>query len=306
MKPASIIFLIVAILFCIGGYACMSVGKSRAAAEGIDLFAGSADADSDYIYTYNYSDDEIGKIAVNLKEATVNIIGGSPKAYVELINFAEGMYEFSSSNRILTINNNSDFSQITDMMSLVFNFKGLRSLVNYTQVRDRPKTVNIYVSDDQAVKIFECKLARGDVKVSDNSSQSDYNITISEGNLRIEGITTGSAANISIGTGDVTLDDCSVRNISIELKKGDARLITTTADRLTANLGEGDFSFGYRHELSYVNLNLFTGLGGVKLDGVSQGGFYEVADLPTDAKFEVSVDKGDIQLNSNMANEYGE
>ena len=180
----------------------MSVGKSRAAAEGIDLFAGSADADSDYIYTYNYSDDEIGKIAVNLKEATVNIIGGSPKAYVELINFAEGMYEFSSSNRILTINNNSDFSQITDMMSLVFNFKGLRSLVNYTQVRDRPKTVNIYVSDDQAVKIFECKLARGDVKVSDNSSQSDYNITISEGNLRVEGHRNpkGSGEGCGIGT----------------------------------------------------------------------------------------------------------
>ena len=301
MKPASIIFLIVAILFCIGGYACVSVGKSRAAAEGIDLFAGTADADSDYIYKYDFSQDEIGKVAINLKEATVNIIGGSSKSYIELINFAEGMYEFSSSNKILTVSNNSDFSQITDMASLVFNFKGLRSLVNYTQVRDRAKTVNVYVSDEAAVKIFECKLKAGNVSVSGISTQSDYNVTLDAGNLTLEKLTTGSAANISINAGDLTIDDCSITNVAIEMKKGDAELITTTADRLSAKLGEGDFRFGYRHDLAYVNLNLFTGVGDVKLDGVSQGGFYEVNELPTNSKFEVSVDKGDILLNSNMA-----
>ena len=87
------------------------------------------------------------------------------------------------------------------------------------------------------------------------------------------------------------------------MKKGDAELITTTADRLSAKLGEGDFRFGYRHDLAYVNLNLFTGVGDVKLDGVSQGGFYEVNELPTNSTFEVSVDKGDILLNSNMVGE---
>lgn len=303
MKPASIIFLIVAILFCIGGYACMSIGKSRAAAEGIDLFAGTADEDSDYVYKYDFSEDEIGKIAVNLKEATVNIIGGSSKSYIELVNFAEGMYEFSSSNKILTVNNNSDFSQITDMASLIFNFKGLRSLVNYTQVRDRAKTVNIYVSDEQAIKIYECKLVTGNVKISGVTTQSDFNATVTTGDVTLENITNGSTANISLEAGDLTFDDCSVASIIIDQKKGDSELITTTADRLSVKIAEGDFRFGYRHDLEYVNLNLFTGVGSVTLNGVSQGGFYEVDELPTSAKFEVSVDKGDIMMNSNMTGE---
>ena len=82
MKPVSIIFLVVALLFGIGGYACMRVGQSMAAKEGVDLLAGTAVGDEDYIYTYEYDDDTIGKISVNVKEADINIIGGASKPYV--------------------------------------------------------------------------------------------------------------------------------------------------------------------------------------------------------------------------------
>ena len=304
MKPVSIIFLVVALLFGIGGYACMRVGQSMAAKEGVDLLAGTAVGDEDYIYTYEYDDDTIGKISVNVKEADINIIGGASKPYVELINFAEGMYEFTSSNRILTVSNNSDFSEISDIASLVFNFKGLRSLVNYNNIRGRDKTVNIYVTDDCPVKIFECKVERGNVSISSNSSQSDYNVTIGEGSLSLDDITTTSAANISIGTGGLIIDSCDISKLSLEIEKGDAELIASSAVKISAKLGTGDFRFGYRGQLGSVNLDLFTELGGVKLDGESKGGFWEVSDLPTNSGFEVTVSKGDIVLNSNMTEEY--
>ncbi len=303
MKPTSIIFLVIALLLGIGGYTCMKIGQSQAVSMGIDLLEGTAAKEEDYIFSYDYSDDEIGKIAINLKDADVNIIGGSKKPYVELVNFAEGMYEFSASNRNITLSNNSDFSQIADMTSLVFNFKGLRSLVNYYNIRGREKTVNIYITDDCPVKIVECKLSSGNVHISNNSSQTDYNVTIENGDLLLEDITTGSAANISIINGDLTFDNCSVSNVSIEIDKGNAELITSYAYTLTAKLGTGDFSMGFRDELAYVNLNLFSGLGNVKLNGESMGGFYEVSDLPTSTKFDISIDKGDISMNSNMRSE---
>ena len=291
-------------LFCVGGYACVSVGKSRAAAEGIDLFAGTADADSDYIYKYDFSQDEIGKIAINLKAADVNIIGGSSKSYIELVNFAEGMYEFSSSNKILTVSNNSDFSQITDMASLVFNFKGLRSLVNYYNVYDRPKTINVYVTDELPINVFDCKIEKGDVTIKDNSSRSDYNVTLTSGTLTLQKITTDSAATLELENGKLIIDDCAIADLKITHKKGDSELITTVAKRLSAEIGEGDFNFGCRDDLSYYNLNLFTGVGSVKIDGADKGGFYEETSLPTDSKYEVNVTKGDITLNSNMTSGY--
>lgn len=304
MKPASIIFLVISILFCIGGYACMRIGQSKAAAEGIDILAGTASKDEDYLYRYDYDKDSIGKVAINVKEATVNIVGGSSKAYIELVNFPEGMYEFSSSNRILTVSNNSDFSKITDMASLVFNFKGLRSLVNMYNTYDRPKTINIYVTDDLPINIFECKLEKGDVKISDNSSASDYNITLGNGNLTLENITTQSSAKLEVTEGELVIDNCAISELTITQKKGNSELITTALKKLSAELGEGDFSFGCRDEVTYFNLNLFTDVGSVKIDGADKGGFYEENSLPTDSKFDISVNKGDITLNSNMTSDY--
>lgn len=303
MKPASIIFLIVALLFGIGGYACMKAGQSKAVEEGIDLLEGTAAKEEDYVFTYDYSDGEIGKISINLKNSKVNIIGGSKKAYVELINFAEGMYEFSASNRNLTVSNNSDFSEIADMASLVFNFKGLRSLVNYYNIRGREKTVNIYLTDDCPVKIIECKLENGDVEIACNSSQTDYNVTLGDGNVELRDITTGSAANINISAGNLKLNNCSVTDLSIDVKNGDVQLITSAAYKMNVNIGTGDFDFGYRDQLAYVNLNLFTAVGKVTLDSTEYGGFYEVTDLPTSAMFEVNVDKGDIVMKSGMMGE---
>lgn len=303
MKPVSIIFLVVALLFGIGGYACMMVGQNMAAKEGVDLLSGISDGEENYVRTYDYDSENIGKISVNVKDAEVNIIGGSPRAYVELINFADGMYEFSAANRLLTISNNSDFSEITDLASLVFNFKGLRSLINILNIRGLDKTVNIYIKDDCPVKVFECKVESGDVSVSKNHAQSDYNITVDSGSILLEKLTTGSFANIEIESGNLTIDDCDISSISLEIGKGSAELITTYAHQLNAKLDNGDFRFGYRGQLAYVNLSLFADDGGVKLDGESKGSSWEITDLPTSTRFDVTVSKGNIALNSNMTSD---
>ncbi len=305
MKPTSIIFLVVALLFGIGGYACMRIGQSKAAAEGIDILAGTAVSDEDLVFEYEYDEDTIGKLSINVKDADVNIIGGSSRAYIELVNFPEGMYEFSSSNRILTVSNNSDLSQITDMASLIFNFKGLRSLVNYYNVRERERTINIYVTDELPINIFECKLENGDVYISDNSSTSDYNITIANGDLTLKNITTASTASLSVGNGELTLDSCIIYSLTIKQEKGRSELITSTATRLNAELSDGDFRFGYRNNLEFINMDLFTEKGSVRIDSTDVGGFYEVTDLPNDSKFEVKVKNGDIVMNSNMLPEDG-
>lgn len=301
MKPASIIFLVIALLLGIGGYACMRIGQSKAAAEGIELLP--VTSDEDLVFEYEYDEDTIGKVAINVKNAYVNIIGGASRAYVELINFPEGMYEFSSSNRVLTISNNSDLSQLTDMASLIFNFKGLRTLINYYNIREREQTINIYVTDDIPINIFECKLEGGDVSISDNSSKSDYNITIGTGELTLKNINTSSAASLSIGEGELTIDNCIIYDLTIKQENGRSELITSTVTKLKAQLSNGDFRFGFRNNLEYINMDLFTEKGSVRIDSEDVGGFYELSELPNDSNFEVRVKNGDIVMNSNMTAE---
>lgn len=301
MKPASIIFLVIALLLGIGGYACMRIGQSKAAAEGIELLP--VTSDEDLVFEYEYDEDTIGKVAINVKNADVNIIGGASRAYVELINFPEGMYEFSSSNRVLTISNNSDLSQLTDMASLIFNFKGLRTLINYYNIREREQTINIYVTDDIPINIFECKLEGGDVSISDNSSKSDYNITIGTGELTLKNINTSSAASLSIGEGELTIDNCIIYDLTIKQENGRSELITSTVTKLKAQLSNGDFRFGFRNNLEYINMDLFTEKGSVRIDSEDVGGFYELSEFPNDSNFEVRVKNGDIVMNSNMTAE---
>lgn len=303
MKPASIIFLIVAAVLALGGLVTMRIAEGIAKKDGVELIDETvADSDS-YIFTYGYEADNIGKISVNVKDAKVNIIGGSSKPYIELVNFAEGMYEFSSSNRIITISNNSDFSSISNIASLAFNFKGLRSLVNYLNINGRDKTVNIYLSENYPIKVVECKVKSGEVKVEKCSSQTDYNLDIASGVLNADNVSTTSAMNIKLETGNVMLENCVVGNFVAKVGTGDININTSDIKMMTTELNNGNFKYGYTYSINLINLDLSSGIGNISIDGVNKGGYYEVGNLPVYAKYKITLGKGDIIINSNMTAE---
>ena len=52
--------------------------------------------------------------------------------------------------------------------------------------------------------------------------------------------------------------------------------------------------------MSAFNLDLFTGVGSVKIDGENHGGYYETPQYPTDASLKITLGKGDIVLASDM------
>ncbi|MCI8386846.1 MAG: DUF4097 domain-containing protein [Clostridiales bacterium] len=300
MKPTSIIFLIVAVILAIGGFTTMRIAESLAKQEGIELVVDTHDDDEDYVFKYEYDADSIGKIALNIKDAKVNVIGGADKPYIELVNFPEGMYEFSSANRILTVSNNSDLSSLSNIANMAMNFKGLRSLVNYRNINDRDKTVNIYLCDDYPVKIVECKLGNGNVQIEKNSTQTDYNIEIGKGHLSIADVKTTSLFNISIEEGDVLLENCTADGMTLKLENGSIDIVTSAFTKITSELENGNFNYGYHYNIAYVNLDLFTGVGSIRLDGDNKGGYYTTEQLPTSSLYKITLNSGDIVINSNM------
>ena len=94
MKPTSIIFLIVSVALALAGLVTMRIAEGIGVREGIQVVADTTD-EGDSVFTYDFSEDSIGKISVSVGTADINIIGGADKPYIELVNFADGLYEFS-------------------------------------------------------------------------------------------------------------------------------------------------------------------------------------------------------------------
>lgn len=287
-------------MLALSGLVTMRIAEGIAKNEGVELLNETASDSDDYIFTYEYEADSVGKISVNVKNAKVNVIGTSAKSYIELINFPEGTYEFTSSNRIITINNNSDFSSISSIASMALNFKGLRSIVNYINVSGREKMVNIYLSEDFPVKVIDCKVQTGEVLIEKCSSQTDYNIEIGTGVLSINNINTSSVVNATLETGDVLIENCFIGNLAANVGTGDIGIITSDIVNITTELENGDFSYGYRYDIAFINLDLSAGVGTVRINGEDKGGYYDLTDLPTNAKYIITLGKGDIIINSNM------
>jgi hypothetical protein len=298
VKPASIIFLIVAVVLAIGGLTTMRIAEGIARKEGIEILNEISPETKDYRFVYEYEADSIGKISLNIKEAKINILTTTTKPYIELINFAEGTYEFASSNRIITINNNSDFSIISGIASKALNFKGLRSIVNYMNVNGLEKTINIYLSESYPVKIIDSKLEKGDVLIENSKTTTDYNIDIVSGGLYIKNIATTSTLKVKLGTGDLFIDNCVISNMAAEIGTGDIDILTSDFNTISAEIENGNFNFGYRYSLGLINLDLSSQSGIVRVDGEVKGSYYEIIDLPTYSKFKVMLSSGDIVIDS--------
>lgn len=298
MKPTSIIFLIVAVALVIGGFTTAGVAKQMAATNGIDLSITSSEGSSPIVTSHNYGADNIGKIQVDARDATVTVIGGADTPYVELVNFTEGMYELSAANRVLVIKEGADFTSLSGIASLVTNFKGLRSFVNYYNMRNLEKRVNIYICNEFPVNAVEISLGTGDVTVNNITASSDISIDIGEGTLTMTDINTTSSVEVNIGNGNAELDNCYIEQMTVSIGEGEVNA-KAKINRLDADIDTGDFVYDFSGSLGFINTKLFTSSGSIILNGEKIGGFRETSDVSTQNIIDISIGVGDIIINTN-------
>ena len=298
MKPTSIIFLIVAVALVIGGLTTAGVAKQMAAANRIDLSITSSEGSSPIVTSHNYGADNIGKIQVDARDATVTVIGGADTPYVELVNFTEGMYELSAANRVLVIKEGADFTSLSGIASLVTNFKGLRSFVNYYNMRNLEKRVNIYICNEFPVNAVEISLGTGDVTVNNITASSDISIDIGEGTLTMTDINTTSSVEVNIGYGNAELDNCYIEQMTVSIGEGEVNA-KAKINRLDADIDTGDFVYDFSGSLGFINTKLFTSSGSIILNGEKIGGFRETSDVSTQNIIDISIGVGDIIINTN-------
>lgn len=244
MKPTSIVSLIVAAVLIIAGLVTCFVAQNIASANGEFIFAESRDGD--LVNTVEINED-ISKIELIVENAEINIHGDADRSYVEFVNFSENYYSLSVSNTILS------FDEIPDLMSMVkfwengFTFKGMRYILNFSRPNDDvAKKINIYLTKDHALKIFDIQAETCTLNIENIITDCDYKLCVNDLTVNANTLKTNGTFNINSAAKEEPAEDVKlnieyslIKNVSVNTKNlvtdidlfkisGDANIICDT------------------------------------------------------------------------------
>lgn len=244
MRATSVIFLILSVILAMIGVMTCAIGANLAEEEGIALFDQVADAENNLVYTYNYTGDGIKKIAIDVGTAEVHIYGGSDSAYIEMINFPKSAYDLSSSNMTLSVVDNSSLLKILSLGTDGLNFHGFRHYLKAFNFADKQRVINIYVTEDSAIKQFDLTLETGSLYMQDIRHTFDLTAELKEGNVHLSNLATSSDLTLRLESGSLQTEAISTRSLTIEAGLADLELKQTYFARgLNIRVVEGDVAF---------------------------------------------------------------
>ncbi len=219
MKKTSVFFLVFALILIIAGLIIRGCAIKQAEKENIKLFKQELTKENDLVETVVFSPENINKININLNDTDINIIGNSDKCYVELINFNALEYSTYTNNRVLTIENDFISTIIGRAEGGNINFNGVRDYLRFEK-HNKDKKINIHLTSDAVIKIFDISIDDGNIKISDISTESDYIISVDKGNVNFNNTPEISLIEAKIKKGNIKLDNCYLTNAKLQVENG--------------------------------------------------------------------------------------
>jgi len=260
---------------------CVSAQK-MAETNGIELFLQETDENLNGIETHDFSEANTNKITIKLKKVNVNIIGGSETSYIKLTNFSKNTFEYSISNKNLTIDDSINLYSLFQFTAGGIDFSGLRHFLYFSQFKDKQKTVDIYINQNDDIKQFDINVESGVIIISGITKQADYLLKVGEGDININNLKIISTITAVTGTGNINIDTISTNGI-IDLK-------ADTGD-IYAKLRNSNYR-GYK--LSAKN-------GSIEYFGEPKFNVFNLEPINETTSFKADVKNGDIIIELNNA-----
>lgn len=309
MRPTSIVSLIIAVLLIILGLVTCMIAQNMANANGELLF--SETREDGLVNTVDLTDSELSKIELIVSDAEINIIGRSDKSCIEFVNFRENYYNLAAANRVLS------FSEIPDITSMLkfwengFTFKGMRYILNFAKDQKQPadtkRIINLYLTSDKEIKIFDIQADSCTLNIESMSSSTDYNINVKNADITTTGLKTSSSFNINSGESDsparsVTLGMNTAMvarlNVNAHELNMDANVYRCSAEtNITCSSGSVDIETVKKTES--VKLSVDTISGTVHIDGIPESSPYShTTQNADDPRFTVTTDSANVRISS--------
>lgn len=305
MKPTSIVSLIISVILIIVGLVTCFIAQNMAQEKGEYLFA--EERNNDLVQTVDLSESEISKIELIVADTEINIIGKSERSYIEFINFRENYYALSATNRVLS------FDEIPDVMSMLkfwengFSFKGMRYIFNFNDEpeEDRAKVINIYLTSDYDMKIFDITAENAVINIENMTSPADYNIITDNAVINTSVLRTTSSFNINTAK-----DAKPAESITLNMKMAlisniniNAVNLELTAESFRCNgtgsivYDSGNVDIKSIRKLSDMNFHLTSEKGFIEIDGNAVTSPYITTNTESSGKiFKVETETGTFKI----------
>lgn len=280
MKRTSIFFLVVSVALILCGIILINMATTRAENEKVELFRQNLNKNGDLVETIDFPADSINKINISLEDTNVNIIGGNKRCFVEIVNFNAIEYSAYVNNRSFTVEN--------DIMSAIINraeggsisFNGVRDYLRKLDYNEQ-RTINIYISDTSAVKIFDIKLNNGNITVDKANITCDYTLSLNEGNITFK-----NTPNISL--------------LKAEVNKGNINIKNAHISHTDVSIQNGDLSFSTASNLIY-DFSVTNRSGDIKYNKESFKGTFTLVNDEINGKFTAKVGVGKVVIKTDEA-----
>ncbi len=307
MKPTSIVSLIIAVLLIILGLVTCMIAQNMANANGEFLF--SETREDGLVNTVDLTESEISKIELIVSDAEINIYGRSDKACIEFVNFRENYYNLSAANRVLS------FSEIPDITSMLkfwengFTFKGMRYILNFKrdqeQAPDAKKIINLYLTGDKEIKIFDIQADTCTLNIESMSSATDYNVTVENAEITTNSLKTSSNFNINAKEGDKP-----AKSVTLNMNTALMAHLNVNADDLTMDAdiyrcsaetnivcSTGSIDIETVKKTDSLKLDIDTISGKILVDGTeTESPYTQTTPNAEDPKFTITTDSADVRL----------
>ncbi len=229
MRPTSVIFLIISILLaCVGGMLCLSA-VSTAEETGEVLFESIKTENGNYVATkyFGLSADEtpdnsssknnIKKIALNLQNVDVEIVGGAETNKIELYNFTEGMYSYKTSvGGALSIDDLNGLLKMVSFGTSGINFKGFRNLLFYRDYAALDRRVVVYIKNDANITNISCSVKDGSITVKNIAKTCDFTLETDSGEILVDSVAVNSSVTASANSGSVLVKNSELYTLRVK------------------------------------------------------------------------------------------
>ncbi len=289
---ASLVLVIIAVILCVVG-ALTSKGREN------PLFSQSQNDMGQYIFTYEFDTSSVKKISLELSYADVKVYKSSGAAMIEMINYPIDNFSMTVSATTVSIEEKSAIGNF-----LSFDFDGFRNYFNSLKMAAKRRSVNIYIPDTSALKLFDIDVYSGDVLFEELSVDADYNIELDYGDVRFKNCSSAGELSAKISEGNLIIDASELYSVSAELKKGYEEIKASVVTKIDADIEKGYFKQSEAGKgLASSVVRLKTENGRVRFCGdiyengsFSQGMEYSGASGVVQTIINVDVSEGNIMI----------
>lgn len=211
MRPASIIFLVIGLLFVITGSVICGRAERLAADDGYNLLESATDENGNSIKTHEISkqsedDPEVLKLAVKLDGIDLEILGGESRSYVEIYN-KPAFFNCYISNKVMTVSNRFDLAEIVQSSGSNFEFNGIRKYMDFSVFQTKQKKVIVHLCESDPLKQIELDVSDCHAELRGIRQNIDILITGSNSDITMQDIRTESIISAEVNGGVLNMTD---------------------------------------------------------------------------------------------------